>query len=87
MTTRMIAPIVTFVCPYRLARVDGVHPPRHYDIETDDELLQNLSFLAYRRIETRVQLPWRTMDIEAVQTVTVDPKDLGAALARDAAGG
>jgi hypothetical protein len=60
--------------------------PRTYEAETEEELLQNLSFPAFRRIETRIQLPYRVMGIEAVQTVAVDPIDLDAALARDAVG-
>ena len=87
MTTRTTTTAVTFVRPFSLAGVEGVHPPGRYDVEIDEELLQNLSFPAYRRVETRIQVPWRTMGIAALQTVTVDPQDLEAALARDAAGG
>jgi hypothetical protein len=86
MTTRTTFTTVKFVRPFKLAGVDGVHPPGTYEVETEEELLQNLSLPAFRRIETRIQLPYRIMGIEAVQTVTVDPKDLDAALARDAVG-
>ena len=85
-TARMTTTTVIFARPFCLAGIDGLHPPGRYDVETDEELPQNLSFPAYRRVETRIHLPWRIMGIDAIQTVTIDPRELDEALVRDAAG-
>lgn len=81
--TRTIRTTVHFRRPFVLAGVDGEQPPGTYDVETDEELQAALSFPVYRRVETRICLPWRTMGAAGKQVVTVDPQALARALARD----
>ena len=57
-------------------------PPGVYTVVTDEELIEELSFSAYRRISTLMLLPAQTGS--AVEMVTIEPSDLEAALARDA---
>lgn len=80
-TTRTIK----FGHPFVLAGVEGVQPPGSYAVEIDEELLPGLSFPAYRRVETRISLPWRTMGASGHQTICVKSDDLEAALASDSA--
>jgi hypothetical protein len=54
MTTRTSTETVTFQHPFRLSRIDEVQPAGHYSIETKEELLEALSFPAYRRHVTSV---------------------------------
>jgi len=75
---------VTFLHPFALAGVDGVQPAGTYSIETVEETLDNLSFVAYRRVSTTIVLPCVGAPLRQKQVVTVDPRDLEAALARDA---
>lgn len=76
---------VTFARAFSLIGVEGVHAPGTYAVEVDEELLSGLSFPVYRRMETRMVLPWRSMAGSGNQTISVNAEDLDAALARDAA--
>src|SRR5689334_20143201 len=53
-TTRTTYQTVTFTRPFSLSGLDGAQPAGAYTVETDDELLQTLSFPAHRRLETRI---------------------------------
>ncbi len=75
---------VNFLHPFSLAGVDGVQPAGTYAIETVEETLDNLSFVAYRRISTTIVLPAVGSPSRQRQVVTIDPQDLEAALERDA---
>jgi hypothetical protein len=48
---------ITFSHPFSLTDVDGVQPAGTYTVETIDTTLDNLSFLAYRRVSTSIMLP------------------------------
>lgn len=87
MLNRTVTTQVTFVRPFRLAGVDGLQPAGTYVIETEEELLQAVSFVAWRRLETVIRLP-RTPDGPMVdQIVTIDPEALEATLALDSTEG
>ena len=84
MTTRTSAVTVTFQHPFRLSGTDEVQPAGHYIIETDEELLEALSFPAYRRLVTSIHLAGRPHSSELSRVVDIDPAELAAALATDA---
>jgi hypothetical protein len=75
---------VTFARPFLLGGTDEVFPQGDYDVETDEELVEGLSFLAYRRVATYVRLHPET---GGARTLTVDPVEFDAAVARDLASG
>ena len=75
---------VTFLHPFSLDGVDGVQPAGTYTIETVEETLDNLSFVAYRRVSTTIVLPAVGIPTRQRQVVTIDPRDLEAAQKRDA---
>ena len=83
MTMRTSSKTVTFRRPFRLKGVDRMLPPADYRVVTDEELIEGLSFPAYRRISTMIFVP--ASSGSAVEMATVDPLDLEAALDRDAA--
>ncbi|MEQ9325929.1 MAG: hypothetical protein RJQ21_01375 [Rhodospirillales bacterium] len=76
---------VSFRNPFRLKDVDEVLPPGTYEIETDEELMDGISFHAYRRVQTLIHLPSKTGNPLHSQTLAIDPDELAAALANDAA--
>lgn len=79
---------VTFTHPFQLGDFDEILPPGSYDVETDQELIEGLSFQAYRRVLTVIYLPARSGDPSLTRALTIDPEDLDAAirLDQDAAG-
>jgi hypothetical protein len=84
MPERITRRSVTFLHPFSLVGVDGVQPAGTYTIETVEESLDNLSFVAYRRVSTTIVLPASNAPTLRRQVVIVDPRDLEAAEKRDA---
>ena len=57
MTIRTIRKTITFLKPFFLKGVDRLLPPRDYDVVTDEELIEGLSFSAYHRVSTAIFVP------------------------------
>lgn len=74
---------MTFSRPFTLGGFDEELPAGAYSVETDEELLEGISFPAYRRILTLIHLHAKPNHPGVTQTVTIDPNDLDAALKRD----
>lgn len=75
---------VTFLRPFSMRGVDGVRPAGTYLVESDEELIMGMTFNAYRRTATFLFVPSASGSI-ASEVFSVDPADLEAALAQDAA--
>jgi hypothetical protein len=75
---------VDFRRAFTLRDGEGPFPPGTYLVETDEELIPSLSFLAYRRISTTIVVPTAFGGSTTRQAVEIDPADLVAALERDA---
>jgi hypothetical protein len=71
--------------PFTLKGVDRTLPPGEYQIVTDEELIEGLSFPVYRRISTMIFVPAQLHRGSSVEMVTIDPLDLQAAEDQDAA--
>jgi hypothetical protein len=69
---------IFFARPFSLTGLDGPQPAGTYTIETQEELLEGLSFPAYRRIGTVMLLPARPGSMVTGQAVAVDPVELDA---------
>jgi hypothetical protein len=91
MTTRTVRTTVTFERPFSLGGFDGQQPAGSYSVETDEELLEDLSFPAYRRMATMMQLrsgaSLKSNTSGILQVAVIDPVQLAAALVADAAEG
>lgn len=85
MTIRTSEKTVTFRSPFVLGEVDEELPAGAYSVETDEELLEGISFPVYRRVLTLIHLHPRPGHPGVTKTLTIDPDDLDAALKRDQA--
>lgn len=83
MTLRRSSKTVTFRRPFCMEGADRLLPPADYQVVTDEELIESLSFLAYRRVSTAMIVPGEARS--TVEMVTIDPLDLQAAQEEDAA--
>ena len=83
MTIRTIQTRVTFTRPFVLRGLEGEQPAGAYDIETDEERLEGLSFSSYRCVQTLIHLHPKTGSPSLTQTMKIDLDDLEAALQRD----
>jgi hypothetical protein len=81
MTTRVTTNSVTFVRPFVLNELDGEQPAGTYIVETEEELLETVSFRGYRRASTVIHC---RAPGGITRFITVNPMALKAALERDA---
>jgi hypothetical protein len=85
MTTRTSMTTVTFAKPFVLGELDEVMPAGTHTVETDEELVHGISFVAYRRILTTIHLNPKPGRPGRVRTLTIDAHELDAAIERDQA--
>jgi len=71
----------TFNKAFALDGVDHLLPPGNYRVVTDEELIEGLSFPAYRRVATMMFVPGPNGS--SLEMVTIDPTELQAAYDRD----
>ncbi len=83
MTARTTIASLTFARPFTVTGIDAPQPAGVYVVETDEEPIDELSFLAYRRVCTRIRLAADPKRPGIVETVTVDPAELEAASTRE----
>ena len=82
MTTRTTEQSVIFQHPFTLG-AEEMYPAGSYRVLTDEEPIEGLSFLAYRRTSTMMFVPSRTGG-SSIELITIDPAELAAAQQRDA---
>jgi hypothetical protein len=83
MTGRTTRTSVTFSRPFSLSDLDGIQPAGTYRIQTLDVTLDSLSFLAYRRVSTTIELPCVGVAGSRRHVIAIDPLELETALNRD----
>jgi len=83
MTTRTTRKIVIFRRPFLLQGVDRTLPAGEYEVVTDEELIEGLSFPVFRRLATMMYVPAQSHS-GSIEMVTIDPAGLQAAQDRDA---
>ena len=84
MSTRTTNETITFKHPFKLSELDEVQPAGRYVVETNEELIQGLSFPVYRRLSTFIHLAGSPNSSELARVVDTDPAKLAAARAIDA---
>jgi hypothetical protein len=84
MSTRTTRTSVTFTAPFTLSSVEGVQPAGTYQVETDEQQIEGLSFNAFQRVSTTLYLPANPAPGATRRSVQVDPQELAEALAADA---
>jgi hypothetical protein len=87
MTTRTRRKFVVFKNAFELKDVGRVLPPGSYEVVTDEELVEGLSFPVYRRVATMIMVPAPAPRASATEMLNIDPVQLAAAEARDASAG
>ena len=80
-TVRTTTTTVTFRRPFSLPGFDRMVPAGDYRVVTDEELIEGLSFPAYRRVSTVIFLPGAQPG--SWEMLAIDPRDLAAAQERD----
>jgi hypothetical protein len=75
-TIRSRKETLAFDHPFRLRGIGRLFPAGSYDVLTDEELIEGLSFHSYRRIATIIIVPgeWPCAT-EMIATSAIDPSD------------
>ena len=83
MSVRTVKSSVSFAAPFVLEGVDRLFPGGTYRIESDEEMIQGISFTAYRRTATLIHLHTNPSQPGLTETLRVEPAAFDAALERD----
>jgi hypothetical protein len=83
MTIRSRRETVSFRHPFRIRGVERVLPAGTYEVVTDEETIEGLSFSAYRRIATMIIVPAESA-LGALEMLSIGSVDLANAQAADA---
>jgi len=76
---------ITFRHSFALKGHASTVPPGTYRVDIEEEPIDGLSFLAYRRLATFIRVPMAGRGGSgSTQSLLVDPKELEQALERDA---
>lgn len=82
MTIRSRRETVTFKHPFRIRGIDRLLPAGPYEVVTDEEMIEGLSFAAFRRIATMVKVPAEVDG--AIEMISIGSVDLSDAQRIDA---
>ena len=76
MSVRTRRKLMTFAQPFLLRAIDSLLPAGTYKMDIDEELIDGLSFLAYRRTATWLHLPSITTMSGTSEMILVQPSEL-----------
>ena len=83
MSGRTTHSVAHFTAPFVLGGLEGKLPAGDYDIDLDEELIDGMSWLAWRRVATFIHLPARTVKSPTSQLIAIDHAELETALRQD----
>jgi hypothetical protein len=80
MTMRSRRETITFRHPFRIKGIDRRLAAGAYEVVTDEEMIEGLSFASFRRVATMIMAPRGS----SMEMLTIDPADLSDARRIDA---
>jgi hypothetical protein len=84
MTTRSRRETITFKHPFRLKAIDRLLPAGAYEVVTDEEMLEGLSFASFRRTATMIMVPGAPPHTSAMEMISIGSVELSDAQRIDA---
>jgi hypothetical protein len=84
MTTRSRRELVTFKHPFQIRGVDRLLPAGAYEVITDEEMIEGLSFASYRRVATMIMVPAAASRGSTMEMISIGSVDLSDAQRIDA---
>lgn len=84
MTTRSRRETVTFKHPFRIKGIDRPLPAGTYEVVTDEEMIEGLSFASFRRVATMIMVPAAAPHGSTMEMVSIGSVDLSDAQRIDA---
>ncbi|MEH2622729.1 hypothetical protein V1292_000784 [Bradyrhizobium sp. AZCC 1719] len=84
MTTRSRREMVHFKRPFHLKGVGRLLPPGAYEVITDEEMIEGLSFQSFRRVATMIMVPGAAPHQASTEMISISSVDLSDAQRDDA---
>jgi hypothetical protein len=84
MTTRSRRETIAFKHPFRIKGIDRLLSAGAYEVITDEEMIEGLSFAAFRRVATMIMVPTAAPRSSAMEMVSISSIDLSDAQRIDA---
>jgi hypothetical protein len=84
MTTRTRRETVHFKHPFLIKGVDRLLPSGAYEVITDEEMIEGLSFPSFRRVATMIMVHGAAPRHSSVEMISISPVDLSDAQRKDA---
>lgn len=84
MITRSRRETVTFKHPARIKGIERMLPAGAYEVVTDEEMIEGLSFPSFRRIATMIMVPGAPPHHRSMEMIAIGSVDLADAQHRDA---
>lgn len=84
MTTRSRRETVHFKHPFRIKGIDRLLAPGAYEVVTDEEMIEGLSFASFRRVATMIMVPAAAPQISSMEMISIGSVDLSDAQREDA---
>ena len=85
MSMRSRSETITFKHPFRIKGIDRLLPPGAYEVTTDEEMIEGLSFASFRRVATMIMVP--APRGSGIEMISIDPAELADAQRLDAGAG
>ena len=84
MTMRSRRETITFRHPFRIKGIDRLLSPGAYEVVTDEEMIEGLSFASFRRVATMIMVPAAAPHSSSMEMISINPIDLSDAQRIDA---
>jgi hypothetical protein len=84
MTTRSRREIITFKHPFQIRGLDRLLPAGAYEVITDEEMIEGLSFASFRRVATMIMVPAAASRGSTMEMISIGSVDLSDAQRIDA---
>jgi hypothetical protein len=84
MTIRSRREVITFKHVFQIRGIDRPLPAGDYEVITDEEMIEGLSFAAFRRVATMIVVPAATSPGSTTEMISIGSVDLADAQRVDA---
>ena len=84
MTIRSRRETITFRHPFRIKGIDRQLQAGAYEVITDEEMIEGLSFASFRRVATMIMVPGAAPRTSSMEMISISANDLTDARRADA---
>ena len=75
---------MVFLHPAQIEGLERLLPAGSYEVVTDEEMIEGLSFSSYRRVATMIMVPGEPPHQNSTEMISIGSADLADAQRRDA---